>query len=249
VTREDKTRCGLCTTVYPEIASRDREATAPRETSRTTPHTPHPTTPPPPRCSKNRSSRPLNSILPSTNPPPLRITTPQKSKLKSSIQRNLRQKLLDQFPLLAPHIDEILPKKSQLDLIKLPEKLSLYALDNRVLFFQHFDDALIPHLRLVHAYPHAFPRIQVDRGAIRFVLAGAQLMCPGLTSPGAQLPDAAEEIKPGQVVAVGAEGKENACMVGVLKMGTEEIKKINKGVAVEAGHYLGDGLWKFELSD
>jgi predicted RNA-binding protein (TIGR00451 family) len=72
-------------------------------------------------------------------------------------------------------------------------------------------------------------------------------MCPGLTSPGARLPALEEEVKAGRVVAVGAEGKENACMVGVLKMGTEEIKAVNKGVAVEAGHYLGDGLWKFEM--
>ena len=29
--------------------------------------------------------------------------------------------------------------------------------------------------------------MQVDRGAIRFVLSGANIMCPGLTSPGAQM--------------------------------------------------------------
>lgn len=142
-------------------------------------------------------------------------------------------------------MDAILPKKSQLELIKLPDRLSLYALDQQVVFFQHFDDPLMPHLRLVHAYPHAFPCVQVDRGAIRFVLAGAQLMCPGLTSAGARLPPTAQGIKAGEVVAVTAEGKETACMVGVLKMGTEDVKRVNKGVAVEAGHYLGDGLWRF----
>lgn len=30
-------------------------------------------------------------------------------------------------------------------------------------------------------------KLQVDRGAIRFVLAGANIMCPGLTSPGGSL--------------------------------------------------------------
>jgi PUA domain protein len=154
--------------------------------------------------------------------------------------------LTGQFPLLVLHMDVIMPKKSQLELIKLPDRMSLYSLDGHVLFFQHFDDALLPHLRLVHAYPHCFPRVMVDRGAIRFVLSGAQLMCPGLTSPGAWLPDKEDEIEEGTVVAVGAEGKETACMVGILKMGTEDVKRVNKGVAVEAGHYLGDGLWKFE---
>ena len=31
--------------------------------------------------------------------------------------------------------------------------------------------------------------MQVDKGAIKFVLSGAHIMCPGLTSPGAALPD------------------------------------------------------------
>lgn len=31
---------------------------------------------------------------------------------------------------------------------------------------------------------------QVDKGAIRFVLSGANIMCPGLTSPGAKMTEA-----------------------------------------------------------
>jgi PUA domain protein len=42
-----------------------------------------------------------------------------KSKVKSSIQRTLRAKLVETYPLLEPHIDEILPKKEQLDQVKL----------------------------------------------------------------------------------------------------------------------------------
>ena len=32
-------------------------------------------------------------------------------------------------------------------------------------------------------------QVQVDKGAIKFVLSGAHIMCPGLTSPGAKLPE------------------------------------------------------------
>ena len=35
--------------------------------------------------------------------------------------------------------------------------------------------------------PFILPRQQVDKGAIKFVLSGANIMCPGLTSPGAKL--------------------------------------------------------------
>lgn len=72
-------------------------------------------------------------------------------------------------------------------------------------------------------------------------------MAPGLTSAGGKLPDKADELKEGDVVVVQAEGKEEACLVGQLKMGTEEIKEKKKGVVIDAGHYLGDGLWKLEL--
>lgn len=39
-------------------------------------------------------------------------------------------------------------------------------------------------------------KLQVDRGAIKFVLAGANIMCPGLTSPGGALDDDVAEETP-----------------------------------------------------
>lgn len=116
----------------------------------------------------------------------------------------------------------------------------MYTIDNEVVFFQHFDN-LIPALKVVHKYPGCFPRVQVDRGAIKFVLAGANIMCPGLTSPGASLPE--EPLETDQLVTIYAEGKETALAVGKLIMSTDEIKSINKGIGIEVLHFLGDGLW------
>lgn len=171
-----------------------------------------------------------------------------KTKIKSSVQRGIRQQVLDTYPLLEPHIDVLLPKKSQLDLVKLPDRVQLYCLDDVPLFFQHITDPIIPHLKVVHQYPQCFKTIRIDRGAIRFVMSGATLMVPGLTSPGGRLPDKEEEITKGEVVVVTAEGKEEACMVGMLELGTEDMKAKKKGPAIEKGHYLGDGLWKIDLS-
>ena len=42
-----------------------------------------------------------------------------KSKVKSSVQRTIRAKVLETYPLLEPYIEDILPKKEQLDLVKL----------------------------------------------------------------------------------------------------------------------------------
>ncbi|KAE8412752.1 GTP-binding protein YchF [Aspergillus pseudocaelatus] len=175
------------------------------------------------------------------------IPPSNRSKVKSSVQRGLRQRFVEAYPGFEPYIDDILPKKAQLDAIKLPEKCTLYTIDSTPLFYQPQDGPPIPHLKLLHQYPTALPTVQIDRGAIRFVLSGAALMAPGLTSPGGRLPEKENALEAGQVVAVMAEGKETACLVGTLKVGTEDMKSKGKGVVMEDGHYLGDGLWKMHL--
>ena len=86
------------------------------------------------------------------------------------------------------------------------------------------------------------PSVQVDRGAIKFVLSGANVMAPGLVSAGGKLPDPSqgeEPIKEGQCVAIRAQGKDEILAVGVMKMASEEIRKTGKGIAIENIHYLG----------
>ncbi len=130
--------------------------------------------------------------------------------------------------------------------IKCEDKITLYAIDDQVVIFQNFDE-IYPALQVVQKYPSLFPVVQVDRGAIKFVLSGANIMCPGLTSKGARLPDKEESLEKGAIVIVNAEGKEHAMAVGKLVMSTEEIKSLNKGIGIELVHYLGDGLWNLSL--
>lgn len=100
----------------------------------------------------------------------------------------------------------------------------------------------MPTLRLYHKYPVFLPKLQVDKGAIRFVLSGANIMCPGLTSPGAFM----NPVDKGTVVAIMAEGKEHCLAIGMTTLSTEDIARINKNVGVENVHYLLDGLWKMK---
>jgi predicted RNA-binding protein (TIGR00451 family) len=92
------------------------------------------------------------------------------------------------------------------------------------------------------ADPFILPHVRIDRGAIRFLLAGAHMMCPGLTSAGGWLPPVDAALPAGTPVAFDAEGKESAVGIGLTKIGTEEMKKVNKGVAVESITYVGDDL-------
>ena len=61
--------------------------------------------------------------------------------------------------------------------------------------------------------------MQADKGAIRFILSGANIMCPGLTSPGAKMTNVPDDT----VVAVMAEGKQHAIGIGVTKMSSEKM--------------------------
>ena len=91
--------------------------------------------------------------------------------------------------------------------------------------------------------PKLLPMVRIDRGAIRFLMAGANMMCPGMTSAGGYLPPDGESIPSGKAVAIFAEGKEHAVGIGLTKMSTEEIRRVNKNIGVENICYIGDDLW------
>ena len=71
-------------------------------------------------------------------------------------------------------------------------------------------------------------------------------MCPGFTSKGGWLPSGEDALDAERLVAIHAEGKIHAVGIGLTKMSTEEMKKVNKGVGVEPATYLGDDLWSIK---
>nr|GMD42243.1 malignant T-cell-amplified sequence 1 homolog [Ipomoea batatas] len=85
------------------------------------------------------------------------------NQVKASVQRKIRQSIAEEYPGLEPVLDDLLPKKSPLIVAKC--------------FMFSF----------LYADPNIMKKLQVDRGAIKYVLSGANIMCPGLTSPGGAL--------------------------------------------------------------
>lgn len=102
--------------------------------------------------------------------------------------------------------------------------------------FQYYD-LLYPTLHFLHLYPDILPRIYSNQGAVKNLLRGAELMCPGIIlQDGVYIPSKT-------VVAIYIEGKEHALGVGHTLMTSDEIKSINKGPGVSILHFLGDGLY------
>ena len=133
--------------------------------------------------------------------------------------------------------------------------MQVAIIDNVPLFFQERDGPWCPTLRILHQYPDMMPKLRADKGAIKFVLSGANIMCPGLTSPGATLhvevrsdnglacmPSLSAcvaradrvygnlsvcQAEANTAVAIYAEGKEHAMAVGLTKMSTAEMREVS----------------------
>eukprot|EP00919_Chromeraceae_sp_WS-2016_P044903 GHVR01107094.1.p1 GENE.GHVR01107094.1~~GHVR01107094.1.p1 ORF type:complete len:180 (+),score=29.06 GHVR01107094.1:74-613(+) len=163
-------------------------------------------------------------------------------QMKSSLQRGVRAKVIEQYPLLESVIDSILPKKAVVVLAKCKENINFVVVENKPLFFQHRDGPWVPTLRLLHLYPTMMPRFRVDKGGIKNLLKGANLMCQGLTSKGGSM----ENANRGSIVSITGEGKLHAFAIGQTTMSIEEIKEVNKGVCLNNLHFLGDGLWNLQ---
>ena len=85
-------------------------------------------------------------------------------------------------------------------------------------------------------------KMQCDKGAIRHIFSGSNVMGPGLVSEGAKMPD--KSIEKGQPVAITAEGKKHAMGIGFLSRSSDDIQKEAKGEAIECIQFLNDQLWK-----
>mmetsp|Transcript_21864 Transcript_21864/g.37362 ORF Transcript_21864/g.37362 Transcript_21864/m.37362 type:complete len:183 (+) Transcript_21864:151-699(+) len=167
------------------------------------------------------------------------------SQVKASVARGIRSSVIELYPLLEESgvMDLLMPKKEPVLLGKCEGFVQMVIINNVPLFFQERDGPWCPTLRVLHQYPDIMRKLRADKGAIKFVLSGANIMCPGLTSPGATMHDEFEE---GEPVAIYAEGKEQAMAIGLVKMSTADMRSINKGIAVDNLHWLNDGLWKTE---
>uniref|UniRef100_A0A4W5RTR7 Malignant T-cell-amplified sequence n=1 Tax=Hucho hucho TaxID=62062 RepID=A0A4W5RTR7_9TELE len=158
-------------------------------------------------------------------------------QLNTSVIKGIKNQLLDHFPDIESWLNHIMPKKDPVKIVRCHEHIEILTVNGELLFFRQREGLFYPTLRLLHKYPFILPHQQVDKGAIKFVLSVANIMCPGLTSPGVKLYPSTSET----VVAIMAEGKQYALCVVVMKMSAEN--KVNKGVGVENVHLLNDRLW------
>jgi len=81
-----------------------------------------------------------------------------------------------------------------------------------------------------------FPSATVDEGAIKYLLNGADVMRPGITSH-----EDWGEVGKAVVVKEGRKGR--AIAIGQSTVRSEEMAQISKGVCLKNLHHVGDEYW------
>mmetsp|Transcript_7118 Transcript_7118/g.8014 ORF Transcript_7118/g.8014 Transcript_7118/m.8014 type:complete len:182 (-) Transcript_7118:37-582(-) len=168
------------------------------------------------------------------------------SQPKSSAQKTIIKNFIKQYPIMAEHIEDIIPKGVKLTEAKLKgvSHVKIYFLAEDVLFYQARNNVFVPHLKLLHKYPGMMKHMQCDKGGIKHIIGGSSVMSPGITSEGGEID---EEAEVGEVVAIMAQGKRHAMAIGIMAMDPETIIKDNKGIAIEVETYITDALWTFKV--
>ena len=104
------------------------------------------------------------------------------------------------------------------------------------LFALLVDDIWVPSLRLLLKDPSLLPHVVVDKGAIKFVVNGADVMRPGIVR--------VDEFDEGAVVVIVDEGYGKPLAVGKALFDSMELMAQTGGKSVAMLHHIGDSYWE-----
>ena len=104
--------------------------------------------------------------------------------LKASAAKAMRAQLVEQYPNCGEYIEEIWPKKAKVLQLKLKGESHIHFLriDDEIKFIDIRDKPLMPMLKVLHQFPDMLPHMQCDKGAIKHIFSGSDVMAPGLVS-------------------------------------------------------------------
>ncbi len=144
----------------------------------------------------------------------------QKTYSKSDIK-----KFLEEWP----QASSFMHKKSQVF-----EKDTILFVEKKPLFFKK-DERWIPTLHLLLERIDFLPRVIVDKGAIRFVVNGADVMRPGIVQ--------ADAFAKGAIVVIVDETVGKPIAVGQSLYDSKELLAQKEGKSILSLHYVSDIIW------
>ena len=160
----------------------------------------------------------------------------QRHFIRKSELTTLKEEILNYYD--QNFIDQIFPKKSNVELILTESGDTLFAVNNELKLWKS-KEGYIPVLTLLLNNRIELKTIVVDFGAVRFVTNGADVMRPGITKID-------PSINKGDIVKIEEETKHRALAVGKAMYDASEMESISSGKVVKNLHTIQDSIWQFE---
>jgi PUA-domain protein len=160
-------------------------------------------------------------------------------KVKSRVQlrKNAKNKML--IDLVSTFGDTMAGLEDKaLEKITLDE-YSLILVDGKPLLFE-IEGQLFPTVRGALEMGLNNRIVTVDKGAVRFVSNGADIMAPGIV-------EADSEIKEGDLVIIIEEAHRKPLAIGKALMSGPQMVEADSGKAIRSITHVGDKLWNMEL--
>jgi PUA domain protein len=160
-------------------------------------------------------------------------------KVKSRVQlrKNVKNKMLKD--LISTFGEKMAGLENKvLEKITLDE-YTLILVDGRPLLFE-IEGQLFPTVRGALEMELKNRIVTIDKGAIRFVSNGADIMAPGIV-------DADSEIEEGDFVIIVEETHRKPLAIGKALMKGPQMVEADSGKAIKSITHVGDKLWNMEL--
>lgn len=151
----------------------------------------------------------------------------------------LKNKKVKEIKKELGNFQNIIPKKSQVELVKIEDYPDILLIDGKPLLMQ-IEGKTIPTLHAMINEDIQEKYATVDMGAINFVIKGADIMSPGIV-------DADENIEPGDTIVIIEESHHKPLAIGISLITGKEMVDNDKGKAIENLHYVGDSIWELNL--
>lgn len=119
------------------------------------------------------------------------------------------------------------------------DEYSLILVNGKPLLFE-IEGQLFPTVRGALEMKLQKRLVIVDKGAVRFVSNGADIMAPGVV-------EADPEINEGDLVIIAEETHRKPLAIGKALMEGPQMVKADSGKAIKSIIHVGDKLWSMEL--
>ncbi|TFG19442.1 MAG: RNA-binding protein [Promethearchaeota archaeon] len=161
----------------------------------------------------------------------------QRHMLKKADIKELKTTLYELFDEVV--INELLTDKPKVEFLRLDNKEEIIVINN-ILSFWITQGRYIPCLTLLLQPDIKFEMksVTVDKGAIRFVANGADIMRPGITVID-------DTIQKGDIIKIQEETHRRSLAVGMAMFDAAEMQKMTKGKVIKTIHFVNDPVWEF----